>query len=419
VSRTLLIRNNPALTRCCGLYPLLSSVNRIRDVIFSGNGFSCTPEDILSGGPCIDFEADKLTACENEEVTYTFNSPFSITDLQWDFGDGAVPTTAIGEGPHAVTYQTSGDKTVTLTNNGFDPFTKSDYVYVNPNPLDKFLLAQEDQACGELATNIIIPNSEPGILYALRNDLTDSIISGPLPGTEWLFTDTLTETTTFNILATNPISGCNAEMSIKPTIVVNPTPIDKSILVESPVGPVGHATNILVIDGEPSLFYILRNDDNDSIVAGPSPGNVGLFTGALFETTTFNVLAFDLATGCDAEMSTKATVTIDESLIAPKGEIITRIGSDDPLISEESRISVYPNPNRGSFHILIENGKMGSYQVLINDMAGREIYNEVIIKENPIYHQQLTLVELPTQIYFLTIMYENEIIERRRLAIVK
>lgn len=46
--------NNPALTRCCGLYPLLHSgeFSTTPTVDISGNGAGCTRADIEAGGPC-------------------------------------------------------------------------------------------------------------------------------------------------------------------------------------------------------------------------------------------------------------------------------------------------------------------------------------------------------------------------------
>jgi hypothetical protein len=44
--------SNPALTRCCGLFPLLDAGGVGGTVTISLNGAGCTEDDILRGGPC-------------------------------------------------------------------------------------------------------------------------------------------------------------------------------------------------------------------------------------------------------------------------------------------------------------------------------------------------------------------------------
>ena len=82
---------------------------------FGGTGEFQGPE------PQIDAIINSSTnvICAGEEVTFRGdNSRFilgTITDYEWTFGVGAVPTTATGPGPHAVRYDEPGDKSVVLT----------------------------------------------------------------------------------------------------------------------------------------------------------------------------------------------------------------------------------------------------------------------------------------------------------------
>jgi gliding motility-associated-like protein len=84
-------------------------------------------------GQIAGFSADPLVVCKNDIVTFTDESTDANT-WEWDFGEGAEPATAIGEGPHNVKYSTAGLKTVSLTINGSVPQTKIDYVTVNTPP---------------------------------------------------------------------------------------------------------------------------------------------------------------------------------------------------------------------------------------------------------------------------------------------
>ncbi len=87
----------------------------------SGHGFSLefsgTAEFL---GPQADFFTDDQdgTICFGEPITYFDQSSFgdlTLVDWQWNFGEGAAPQTASGPGPHRVSYNLGGIKSVALT----------------------------------------------------------------------------------------------------------------------------------------------------------------------------------------------------------------------------------------------------------------------------------------------------------------
>jgi len=94
------------------------------------------------------------------------------------------------------------------------------------NPLFT-LSAEQSDFCDSGATKINLINSENFIEYQLRNDADDAPVGSPVTGnadTVSLPTAMLTETTTFNILATNPATGCSRELSDLFTISVHDLP---------------------------------------------------------------------------------------------------------------------------------------------------------------------------------------------------
>jgi len=87
--------------------------------------------------------------------------------------------------------------------------------------------AEQSNFCESGETNIILNNSENFIEYQLRNNLDNSLVGSSVTGnanTINLPTGSLTETTTFNILATNPESGCSFELSDLFTVNINALP---------------------------------------------------------------------------------------------------------------------------------------------------------------------------------------------------
>jgi PKD repeat protein len=74
---------------------------------------------IITGGcPKSKFGHQAANYCTAEPFTFTSQSTGTITSYMWNFGAGASPATATGQGPHVVNYVSGGTKTVTLTVTG-------------------------------------------------------------------------------------------------------------------------------------------------------------------------------------------------------------------------------------------------------------------------------------------------------------
>jgi PKD repeat protein len=91
-------------------------------------------ESPLSGPPPVaEFEASETENCSGTSITFTDLST-DASSWSWNFGAGAIPATANGQGPHNVTYTTAGQKTVSLTATGpggNNTETKTDYITVS------------------------------------------------------------------------------------------------------------------------------------------------------------------------------------------------------------------------------------------------------------------------------------------------
>jgi PKD repeat protein len=79
-----------------------------------------------------EFSSNLTKVMVNNNVIFTDQSTCNITSYSWNFGQGATPATASTQGPHTVSYSTTGFKTVSLTVNGSVTKTKTDYIEVLP-----------------------------------------------------------------------------------------------------------------------------------------------------------------------------------------------------------------------------------------------------------------------------------------------
>ncbi|MGK0365088.1 MAG: PKD repeat protein, partial [Saprospiraceae bacterium] len=96
-------------------------------IIVDGNGCENVITQnitVTESTTCIAIFSNDLEVCLGEEITFTDGSIASVGGIlnswTWDFGSGASPATIDSQGPHNITYSTSGEKTVelTITDNG-------------------------------------------------------------------------------------------------------------------------------------------------------------------------------------------------------------------------------------------------------------------------------------------------------------
>ena len=100
---------------------------RVRMAIHGGAGNNLFIDNIeltgVEGTPIPNFTVGQGTKCVNSTITFQ-DSSFLGHGWTWDFGQGAFPATASGQGPHNVVYNVVGTKQVTLTLGNGQTITK-------------------------------------------------------------------------------------------------------------------------------------------------------------------------------------------------------------------------------------------------------------------------------------------------------
>jgi PKD repeat protein len=145
------------------------------------------------------------SVCDGETVTFTNQSTGTTgsTTYSWDFGTGASPATATGEGPHTVTYSGSGLRTVSLEINDGTTLmeTKSDYITVNTIPSITDVSTVNPTGCDLADGEIVITATGSGTLvYSIDGiDWTDT--TGTFTGLD---------TGVYSIAVRGQTSGCEA-----------------------------------------------------------------------------------------------------------------------------------------------------------------------------------------------------------------
>jgi hypothetical protein len=188
---------------------------------------------------------------------------------------------------------------------------------INAIPLNKTISAAAASVCSGSSTNIQVASSENGVNYQLRNNTGNVNIGSPVAGTGGtinLPTGNLAAATTFNVLATNAITGCNLQMTGTVTVNINPLPTDKTPTALSSSICSGTDATIQIAASQSGVSYQLRNNTGNtnmgSAVAGTG-GTITLLSGAITANTTFNVLATNTTTSCAVQMVNTVSVTVN------------------------------------------------------------------------------------------------------------
>lgn len=186
----------------------------------------------LSAQLTADFTVNANAVCAGSPVTFT-NATTNITGsatYSWNFGNGASPATATGQGPHVVVYSIEGQVTVSLTvtdDTGPDVETKTDWITVSG-------IAPAFTSC---PGSTVIQAADPGVCYAVVDYSSLIAVTGsPNPVLNYSFSGTTTGsgtgtgsgssfnlgTTTVTITAT---SGCSTTAICSFNVFVGTPPV--------------------------------------------------------------------------------------------------------------------------------------------------------------------------------------------------
>ncbi len=123
----------------------------------SGDAFIVSGIVATSGCGCPEAEIVANPApgiiCEDESIIFSAVPQQASTIYNWTFGNGAMPATATGLGPHTVSYTSPGNKEVILSvsENGCSTDTDTFDVVVNPLPLADIIASPTELCTGNLA----------------------------------------------------------------------------------------------------------------------------------------------------------------------------------------------------------------------------------------------------------------------------
>lgn len=124
--------------------------------------------DVGEGGLGFDFSASVTEIDLGDEVVFTYiEQGIEAQSYLWSFGEGASPATSTTVGPHTVTYETPGHKTVSLTINDEHTLTKQNYILVNEYIPTLYTLIISTSGMGTTSPEVGSYDFEEGALVTL------------------------------------------------------------------------------------------------------------------------------------------------------------------------------------------------------------------------------------------------------------
>jgi PKD repeat protein len=279
--------------------------------------------------PVASFNSSNSTICQDGTVTFTDQSTSNITAWNWSFPGGS-PATSNAANP-TVTYPTAGSYPVTLevTNaNGTDFTTNANYVIVNPIPVVA-VSPVSPVICAGTSVTLVASGANS---YSWSNGLGSGSTKTVSPAA----------TTTYTVTGSNGIA-CEALQTI--TITVNPIPNLPSIVQN------GNELSAQVTGSFTYQWYLNGNE-----LLGETNSSIQISQSGMY-----SVMITD-NNGCSS---------ISSNFNAQLGTV---------LENTEQQISLYPNPNSGSFTIDLPEGVELS-TLKVTDAYGKMI-NAVQTKSN-------------------------------------
>ncbi len=417
------------------------------------------------------FSANNNNICIDSSTVFTDNSSGTVETYSWNFGDGASPATANTAGPHTVTYSTVGQKTVSLTvtgPEGNDTETKVDYITVSQQAVGGTATCDVDSICEDNSATVNLSGYLGTILWQQSNDNVNwSDISGAT--SEVITTPLITEDTYFKAkLSTdyNEAYSNAVKISVKYSAIGGIATCDVNSVCES---------NSVTINLSGYLGTILWQQSNDNVNWSDISGaTTAPFTTPLITEDTY--FKAKLSNDCSETYSSAIQINVklfpvaefnynvDQRLVnfidnSQNGEtyfwnfgdgststeqqpshsyvsnndysvlqkVMSVCGSDSITkqitisavgineIGTNEIVTVYPNPNNGTFLIKYSSEEVGTIVIKLYNIEGKLMFLKNYEKQTKVFSRDFNFQQFSKGIYQLRIIGLKTVTNKRVL----
>ena len=201
---------------------------------FSANtGFTLTfnsnnPNGGLFAGPSPQITSSSLNICEGDSVFFDGLASQNCSVLNWNFTQNAMPSGAVGSGPHLVDYPTAGNYTAILNGVDVNGCQSLDFVNINVNPSIQLNINPTNTICSGNAfiENLSTIPSGANFIYTTN---TNSNVIGASNGNGPIINQVLINNTQINQNVTYTVNASLNGCTDVGSCVVTITPLDEPV----------------------------------------------------------------------------------------------------------------------------------------------------------------------------------------------
>jgi hypothetical protein len=344
---------------------------------------------VTTSGFCmgeIMFAANNTAICQGNQVMYTnYTDPNQFMGLtaHWNFGAGATPATVTGNGPHTVTYNTTGLKTVTLSyqdtfGNVFDSETKTNYVNVSGSVTTSAISGNTNISCSSTIETYSV-TATSGSTYNWTVPTGATITSGQ--GTNSITVNMNGNSGTVSVIETNA-GGCSGAAVSSAIIISNPV-VTSSITGASIVQCSTFSENYSVTN-TPNSTYNWTVPIGAVIVSGQGTNAITVNFMNNYGTVSVIETNADGCSGAAQQLVVNCNLSIESH--------------------STIQVSVYPNPTSQQFIISYNNANTSeNATVLLYDSFGK-LVKTVSVQNNT----EINIEDLARGMYYGTLQLDNQ-----------
>jgi hypothetical protein len=311
------------------------------------------------------FSANTTNTCTNSPIVFTNHtnpSLFAGLTPRWNFGAGASPATANGNGPHTVTYATAGQKTVRLEyvdqfNNVFDEEVKTNYITISGTVTTSPITGENSISCASTSQSYSVVNTV-GSTYTWTVPSGMTIVSGQ--GTNQITVNPNGSTGTISVVESNQ-GGCQGAA------------VSLTITLSNPVTTSAINGPSTVSCSQQNVVYSVTNTTGSSY-QWTVPSGATIVSG---QGTNSITVSFNGSTG---------VISVQESNAAGcSGTVVSLTVECTSSIEETAQQlwKVYPNPTQDYFNIDFPTANETTSFKLF-DAQGKLIFEESLNIQNQI-----------------------------------
>lgn len=327
--------------------------------------------------PSVSFVSSSGVSCEGEIVTFQNKSIGDIESYSWTFGEGAIPASADGFGPHEVVYSTTGDKDIVLTaNSNGEILTFTEGIIVTSLPQELSFAQSDFTICEGESVVIHFTSPEESVTYTLIDKSTDESFVDPIVSDGSDFEIVLDELT-FGLYSLGVIASldesCQVDFSVQFSVNVQKFPDAEITQID--------LKTLSASAGESYQWYL-----NGSDIANA--------TEKVLEIAEPGIYTVDVTTG-------NCTTSSEDFVVQ------SVLGLNNDYLSVE----LYPNPVEDWLTLNLD--KKETVRITIVNLSGSLVYSDIYDAQEI----RMDLSQIESGLYLLTINgdrpYQSQLISKK------